>query len=49
MNESNVIKLLTIANNDLPAVEGRYELLRRKKRGIRRKNTEFDHDISGFK
>ena len=30
MNESNVIKLLTIANNDLPAVEDRYELLKRK-------------------
>jgi len=30
MNESNVIKLLTIANNDLPAVEDIYELLKRK-------------------
>ena len=30
MNESNVIKLLTIANNDLPAVEDRYESRKRK-------------------
>ena len=27
---SNVIKLLTIANNDLPAVEDRYESRKRK-------------------
>jgi hypothetical protein len=30
MNESNVIKLLTIANNGLPAVEDRYESCKRK-------------------
>jgi hypothetical protein len=30
MNESNVIKLLTIANNDLLALEDRYESRKRK-------------------
>ena len=30
MNVSNVIKLLTIANNDLPALEDRYESRKRK-------------------
>ena len=30
MNESNVIKLLTIGNNDLPAVEDIYESRKRK-------------------
>src|ERR1051325_3718834 len=49
MNESNVIKLLTIANNDLPAVEDRYELLKRKEgelQGKVRNSTMIFQDLN---
>ena len=49
MNVSNVIKLLTIANNDLPAVEDRYELLKRKEgelQGKIRNSTMIFQDLN---
>ena len=48
MDTRSVIRLLEIANNDLPLVEHKYERLKREVDDHRSRQTQFSQSFSGF-